>query len=121
MRSWLVILVFMLAGTGGAAGQGTDIPDDKQVISFDTKLGVVTFNHQKHSDLSSTECTTCHHAWKPGEVVKPCHACHGKKDAESPAAKSAFHDRCIGCHQYTVDKGETAGPLKKKCKLCHIK
>jgi hypothetical protein len=33
----------------------------------------------------------------------------------------AFHARCTGCHQYTVEGGQHAGPLKKKCKLCHIK
>ena len=122
MHARFFVLAFILGFAGSAAGQGANIPDDKQVVQFDTLLGVVTFNHQKHADLSITECSTCHHTWKADEAVQPCHACHGKKQAEeSPAAKIAFHTRCIGCHEYTVGKGETAGPLKKKCKLCHVK
>lgn len=99
------------------------IPADKGVIRFDTKLGVVTFNHQMHADLSFTRCDTCHHTFKgeAGEVIKPCHACHDEKDADAPAAKAAFHTRCTGCHEYTVSQGDPAGPLKKKCKLCHVK
>jgi hypothetical protein len=121
MRPQLLTVVFMLCFIENALGEGPAIPADKAVIQFDTKLGVVSFDHQKHADLSFTECTSCHHTWKAGETVKPCHACHQKADGDSPAAKTAFHTRCIGCHEYTVGKGEAAGPLKKACKLCHIK
>jgi hypothetical protein len=103
------------------AGEMT-IPQDKKVILFETKLGDVTFAHQKHADLSITQCTTCHHKSDPGDtVMKPCHECHQHKSKEPAAAKTAFHNRCTGCHEYTVAGGQQAGPLKKKCKLCHIK
>ncbi len=122
MRPLFLAFVLMLGCAGHALGQEPAIPGDKAVIQFQSKLGLVTFNHQKHADLSFTQCTSCHHTWKAGEAVKPCHACHQKKkDGESPAAKTAFHTRCIGCHEYTVGKGEPAGPQKKMCKLCHIK
>jgi DnaJ-class molecular chaperone len=121
MRTLLLAVAFTLACAGNAPAQEPDIPADKAVIQFDTKLGVVTFHHQMHADLSFTQCTSCHHTWQPGEPVKSCHACHESKDAESPAAKTAFHTRCIGCHEYTVGKGEPAGPVKKMCKLCHVK
>jgi DnaJ-class molecular chaperone len=123
MRVILMILAFFAASTCLVMAEEQQIPPDKAVIQFDTKLGVVTFLHQKHADLSSTECTTCHHTFKgeAGETVKPCHACHDKDSADAPAAKTAFHTRCTGCHEYTVSQGDTAGPLKKKCKLCHIK
>jgi hypothetical protein len=55
------------------------------------------------------------------ERVKPCHECHGSQDGEAPRVKTAFHSTCIGCHEYTVAHGDEAGPLKKKCKLCHVK
>lgn len=100
------------------------IPDDKAVIQFETKLGIVTFAHQKHSGLTIAECTTCHHKIQPEDtIVKPCHDCH-KHDAKSKdvlKTSKAFHTRCIGCHEYTAADGQQAGPLKKKCKLCHIK
>lgn len=98
------------------------IPSDKEVIRFETKLGEVTFLHKMHADLSITECTTCHHTLQPGdERVKPCHECHGEKDAETPKIKTVFHWTCTGCHEYTVAHGDKAGPLEKKCKLCHVK
>lgn len=121
VRPLLLTVAFMLGCAGNAFGEQPVIPADKAVVQFETKLGVVTFDHQKHADLSFTACTSCHHTWKAGETVKPCHACHQKTSGESPAAKTAFHTRCIGCHEYTVGEGEAAGPLKKSCKLCHIK
>ena len=98
------------------------IPDEKTVIQFDTKLGVVTFAHAMHAGLSITECSTCHHKMKPEDTaVKPCHECHQHKSEESaPKTKTAFHTRCTGCHEYTVAGGQHAGPVKKKCRLCHI-
>jgi hypothetical protein len=123
MRVILMVLAVFAAVTGVAMAEEPQIAPDKAVIPFDTKLGVVTFNHQKHADLSFTECITCHHTFQgePGETVKPCHECHDKDSADAPAAKKAFHTRCIGCHEYTASQGDTAGPVKKKCKLCHVK
>jgi len=123
MRTLFLILTLLIGYSGSAVSEEIPIPADKATIQFDTKLGVVTFMHQNHADLSSTECTTCHHTFEgaAGESIIPCHDCHKKKRAESPAAKTAFHTRCVGCHEYTAEKGEQAGPVKKKCKLCHVK
>ena len=98
------------------------IPKNKSVIKFDTKLGTVTFAHKKHAGLSITECTTCHHKYESGDTtMKPCHECHLHKVRGLPKAKTAFHTRCTGCHEYTVEGGQKAGPLQNKCKLCHKK
>jgi len=99
-----------------------EIPAEKAVIQFDTKMGVITFAHQKHANLSITRCSTCHHTLKPSDIsIKPCHECHLHKKSDVPKARKALHTRCIGCHEYTTAAGQHAGPLKKKCKLCHIK
>ena len=117
---FIAILTTVLI-TGTAAGENT-IPDDKNLIQFETKIGVVTFLHQMHANLSITECTTCRHKMQPEDsAVTPCHDCHKKDSRKPPKAKTAFHTRCTGCHQYTVDDGGNAGPVRKKCKLCHIK
>jgi len=100
------------------------IPEDKAVIQFPAKPGNVTFAHKKHADLSITQCTTCHHKHQPTDtVMQPCHECHKHKadEAAPPKTKTALHTRCIGCHEYTVASGGHAGPVKKKCKLCHVK
>ena len=121
-KLFFATLLLMFLSNGMAAE--LTIPEDKAVIQFQTKLGIVTFAHQKHSGLSIAECTTCHHKIQPEDtVVKPCHECH-KHDAKSKdvlKTSKAFHTRCIGCHEYTAAGGQNAGPLKKKCKLCHIK
>jgi hypothetical protein len=120
-----VTILFSLLASNVMAEEMTGkmtIPADKAVIQFDTKLGIVTFAHQKHADLSITQCSTCHHKSEPGDtVIKPCHECHQHDSTEPPKASMAFHARCTGCHEYTVAGGHEAGPLKKKCKLCHIK
>ncbi|MGD8801592.1 MAG: cytochrome c3 family protein [Gammaproteobacteria bacterium] len=118
----IFIALLSLLFSNVIAGELT-IPQDDAVIQFETKIGVVTFAHQMHASLSITECKTCHHKLEPADTtVKPCHECHQhKKDGEAPKTKTAFHTRCIGCHEYTVADGGQAGPVKKKCKLCHIK
>lgn len=120
-----IVMQFLLAALAicastSLAGEST-IPEDKAVIPFETKLGIVTFQHRMHADLSMTECNTCHHTWEGTGPVKACHECHEKKGSEAPVARKIFHARCIGCHEYTAAEGMQAGPLKKKCKLCHIK
>jgi hypothetical protein len=100
------------------------IPDDKKVIQFDTKIGTVTFRHDNHAQLSFATCKSCHHTYEGEGPIKSCHECHKAKDeGDAPKAKSAFHLRCAGCHEYTIKEGlqDHAGPLKSKCKLCHIK
>ena len=100
------------------------IPEDKAIFQFKTKTGIVTFRHQHHADLSFTTCKTCHHTFEGEGEVKACSECHDKKKKQGDAIKlkKAFHNRCTGCHQYTMEeRGIQAGPLKKKCKLCHIK
>jgi hypothetical protein len=120
MRTRSISLALVLA-CGGAAAAQLSIAPEQAVIEFDTKIGIVTFLHQQHADLSVTECTTCHHTLKPGEAVQPCHACHNGKAGDELGAKTAFHTRCIECHEYTMGKGEPAGPVKKMCRLCHVK
>ena len=121
MRALIMILTVLACCAGSAQAAEPVIPADKAVIQFDTRLGVVTFNHQMHAGLSFAECTSCHHTLKPGEKVKTCHECHDDKSPDAPKARKAFHTRCTGCHEYTAAKGEPAGPLEKKCKLCHVK
>ena len=119
-----VMMVMVAVFTTGIQTTGIDIPDHKHVIVFDSKLGDVTFAHKKHAGLTITKCPTCHHKYQPGDtVMKPCHDCHKHKagDDEPPKTKTALHTRCIGCHEYTIASGVPAGPVKKKCRLCHLK
>jgi hypothetical protein len=98
------------------------IPTDKEVLEFrQSKIGVVTFEHKKHSMLDGVKCNTCHHTTQGNGKQEDCHNCHkASQEGEAPKSIQAFHTRCRGCHQYTVDSGSKAGPVKK-CTLCHIR
>jgi len=118
----LSLFALFLIFSSNTLAEEIEIPADKNIIQFDTKIGTVTFLHQMHAELSITECSTCHHKIQPEDTtVQACHECHKKDSQEPPKAKTAFHTRCTGCHQYTVDGGDNAGPVRKKCKLCHVK
>ena len=117
----LISLALTLFFMGSVAAE-VPIATDKEVISFPSKLGTVTFRHKAHSDMTTTECSTCHHTYAAGDpAVKACGDCHIKKSKTAPSKMKAFHLRCQGCHQYTVDQGLKAGPVKKQCKTCHVK
>ena len=122
MRLKFFIIVLFPLFISNIQAQALTIPEDKAVIEFENKTGKVTFAHKKHAELSITQCTTCHHKYQPSDaVMKPCHECHLHKSVDPPKAKKAFHARCIGCHEYTVAGGQAAGPIKQRCRLCHIK
>jgi hypothetical protein len=109
------------------ASAAATIPDDKAVIVFENKKGAVTFNHTLHATVRGIECQSCHHTHKEGEPIKPCGECHKGQDTKvegfsvlAPKDSKAYHDKCKGCHKYTLEElHQPAGPTK--CKLCHIK
>ena len=122
-----LILGLLFAPLIAVALEAADIPDDKAVITFESKKGTVTFFHTLHATLRVTQCDSCHHTHEPGETVKPCTDCHKKKKTKiegfsviAPKNSKAYHTRCKGCHKYTMEElKKPAGPTK--CKLCHIK
>ncbi len=118
MRPWLIILIFLVCSSVMGVEQ---IPPDKEILYFDrSKMGVVTFMHKMHSTLEGVNCTTCHHTSRGKGQPEDCHNCHQPQpQGDVPESAAAFHNRCRGCHQYTVDSGKKAGPVKK-CTLCHI-
>lgn len=122
-----LILGLLLMPVVAAAMEAATIPDDKAVIIYKSKKGVVTFNHYLHATLRVTQCGSCHHTHEEGQPIKRCSECHKKKKTMiegfsviAPKNSKAYHTRCKGCHKYTLEELEKpAGPTK--CKLCHIK
>ena len=104
-----------------------EIPAGKEVITFESKKGTVTFQHSLHATVRGIECNSCHHTHEGNEPVKKCSECHKKKKSKvpgfsvmAPKTSKAYHNKCKGCHKYTLEELEKpAGPTK--CKLCHIK
>lgn len=77
-------------------------------VVLKSKLGDVTFPHQRHERIASN-CETCHHM---GVEAGGCSACH-LSNPEAPKPKDAYHRLCKGCH------AEKRGP--SGCKDCHKK
>lgn len=92
---------------GGAQDQGPDVID----LASQASIGKVVLDHRTHR--KDFACTSCHHTFKPGEVIRTCHSCHVQEGA-SMAAQDAFHQACQGCH------AEQGGPASK-CNGCHLK
>jgi hypothetical protein len=122
-----LILGLLFVPVLGVAMETETIPDDKAVITFESKKGTVTFFHALHATLRVTECGSCHHTYEPGQAIKPCSDCHKKQKTKiegfsvvAPKNSKAYHTRCKGCHKYTMEElKKPAGPTK--CQLCHIK
>jgi len=107
--------------------------------SVEAKKNPVDFPHSQHFVI---DCKTCHHQWGGTEGIQSCSASDCHNLTEIPAAdegeayqyyKSAFHDKCIGCHRDMKKKNrelENAGtpltePLPEtgptSCSACHPK
>jgi hypothetical protein len=120
-------LLLILSAIPLIAGAAETIPDDKTVIQFETKTGLITFNHALHATLRTGECETCHHTHEAGQPFQPCVDCHKGKASPvagfsvvPPKTSKAYHLKCKGCHEYTIKELEKPGG-PTKCKLCHIK
>lgn len=80
-------------------------------ILFPSRMGEVTFSHDKHELEIGVACGICHHTGF--EPAVRCGSCHGPQD-NIPDLKDAFHLQCLGCHQ-----DRQAGP--RGCRDCHRK
>jgi hypothetical protein len=114
----LALAVTLAIATAGIA-------PEQEVLTFEAKLGKVTFEHKVHAEMEGVECVSCHHTIEEGETPKSCGSCHPDKAAEGevPKLQDAVHDNCWNCHQEKADAGAAHGPLKgfKNCKDCHVK
>jgi hypothetical protein len=92
------------------------------VVNADTDTyQPVRFMHSKHACALNDNCAACHHyrpADKEQSETVACRACH--KEPSHPQApsrvglKSAYHQKCMGCHQ-DMKQGPTG------CQGCHRK
>ncbi len=117
----------------------SDVPE---TITMDSKLyekhrkGSVTFPHKKHAEYEGISCTDCHHvyedgknAWKEGDPVQNCEACHSKtgrapRDMDKAERikqyhQDAIHENCRGCHKKMVDRSTEKGKALARCSGCH--
>lgn len=79
------------------------------------------FPHDLHNEQAGIDdCAACHHVYEDGVLAEGessedmnCSECHVKGKNTRPL-RTAFHDRCKGCHEQ-----EKKGPVQ--CAECHRK
>jgi hypothetical protein len=119
MKARLSVCVFLLGILSLVAtsfAHAADAPKQPVTIKIEgAKMPPVTFSHGAHQKVA---CAVCHH--KDAQNPKACTTCHTVKGGQggAPAAKDAFHTRCIGCHKEAGAKGAKA---PTKCNDCHKK
>lgn len=93
----------------------------KDVVTYDSPFGKVTFTHKKHVENYKIDCLKCHHTWKKGETTgKLCKDCHkAKTEGKDLSAKDAYHNSCKGCHDDLKKVNKPTGPAG--CTQCHVK
>ena len=117
MRFLTTLLLLLAFAVAQAA---PTIPSDRVVIKFQTKLGIVTFQHNAHT-ARSNNCQTCHHTHAGTGQPRACHSCHTHEGTNDiPKVPDVIHLRCQGCHEANLKAGKPHGPLVKECKLCHV-
>jgi hypothetical protein len=122
MAAVFTCLIFLTVGILTAADAPDTITIENKYKS--DKKGPVKFSHKKHAVDYKVKCDECHHvykdgknAWKDGDPVQKCSACHDPEEKKGNAEKLqlAYHKNCQTCHKELKDK---EAPWKK-CNDCH--
>lgn len=114
-----------------AAMTASDAPDTVKIASIAEFYKPVAFNHAMHTDITSNDCTICHHhttGHMPKE--KPCLNCHdGKKEASSVACKDCHLAKPFDAaemqakqkdiNRYHIDKPGLKAAYHLNCLGCH--
>ncbi len=93
-------------------------PEEPVRVVYDSKGGLVVFDHAAHVARMEDDCTACHHT---GDE-ESCRTCHEENDIP---VMDAYHEKgedyqdddsyqsCMSCH-----KAEGMNP--KNCRGCHL-
>ncbi|MGD2272047.1 MAG: cytochrome c3 family protein, partial [Desulfobacterales bacterium] len=98
------------------------------IISSRQPMGMDKSLHFRHTKAQEDKCEKCHHEYNE-QTQKlfyakgkegTCRYCHGKTTEDKKISlRLAAHLSCIDCHQKTLEKNLSAGPIN--CSGCHDK
>lgn len=80
-------------------------------LTFEAKMGNVTFDHAKHSEREKGDCKVCHDQLWPQSKAP----LNWKAGMHKPAESA--HKSCGACHY----PGGKAFGVAGNCKKCHVK
>lgn len=119
-----IFLLVMLS----ANSRSQEAPSSPMLLKGPT-MAAVSFPHSAHTRVAG-KCEVCHHASKPGKVLKApqeaCNDCHTRPPTPpvTTGLQAAFHNSaataglCITCHKTENGHGKAA-PVQ--CADCHKK
>lgn len=118
-KGWRWVVAVMAAAGVGLVLAAT-APDTIQLEKVKDKMAPVVFPHKAHAVDLKIDCKLCHHKdADPAKAVVSCFNCHkAAAEEKTPDAKTAFHNRCQGCHK---EKQQTNPKAPVKCMDCHKK
>ncbi len=125
LSGYIIIVLFILtAGCHHPAGNSAIENPTLDVIVLDAmqifgplERPAVAFPHDLHVTAVKDKggCNACHQQAGKGVLFTFV----PMADMSDRTAMNTWHDRCIGCHERSVDEGQAGGPLT--CGECHIK
>jgi hypothetical protein len=132
LLSMLAGAAFLLVASAGPLAAQTsssgaeNAPDTVRLDG--SRLGVVTFSHAAHAELSG--CDACHHESRPEHPLQtryqPCGDCH-TDPVEAPMVTplgEIFHTAraksgiCVDCH---VEQEAAGVQVPTQCRDCHVR
>lgn len=114
--AYSLAVILMLIGVAAYAALPLRPPEEPVRIVFQNKAGKVIFDHKEHTSPMGYgyRCIDCHHdIASDDERPDACGACHMPEDEYILDRADAFHESCIGCHDFGG-----LGPVE--CLDCHI-
>jgi|GEM_PF-551548 len=118
-RMWWTVLIMLvfLVGTFGAVARSAKTPPKS--VTLASKIGDVTFLHEKHSEELKISCSECHHMMHKEKDKMACKDCHKTTtDGSLSALKEVFHKTCKSCHDQKV-KESGSRRIPTRCNACH--
>ncbi len=107
----VVAVIVMVLGAAGTMFAEEKKAEPPKPITFETKMGTVTFDHAKHLAAVGGDCKTCHPAIFPESKADVGYKAAMHKTAETEKKS------CGACHH----AGGKAFESKGNCQRCHVK
>jgi len=118
----LLLLTCLIVGVVAFYYQDAKAPPEEPIrVVYESKGGLVVFDHAAHIARMENDCTACHHYDGDEEDKENCRDCHIDNDIP---VMDAYHEKgedfreddtyqsCMSCHQ-------ERGKDPKNCRGCH--
>ena len=120
--AFLLLLTSLIVGVVAFCyHDAKDPPEEPVRVVYESKGGLVVFDHAAHTERMEGDCVACHHYDGDDDEKENCRDCHLDNDIP---IMHAYHEKgedfldddtyysCMSCH-------EEGGKDPKNCRGCH--